>query len=163
MSSQSCVLKSNSWEEPDHLFSHRYSTPPYMPQNSDLAEYFLQNSVWFDRVWCFGQEMRIARTHTFLVRCQAPQASHPPEEHTILRFTSEFLNHLLFLSSQGPPAESSKAQRLGRIFATFPRQILFRSRSPFLVKHPDRRDELPRIRILPLNNAFEGFCLGHWW
>ncbi|KAJ4295165.1 hypothetical protein N0V90_007175 [Kalmusia sp. IMI 367209] len=83
--------------------------PPIMQQHP-LFRSFVErvlSSIWFERAWC-AHEMRMARSHVFLVPCVAELEEEGA--YTIVRFTGDFFAHMLILASEVISATSTQQQ-----------------------------------------------------
>ncbi|KAF2812166.1 uncharacterized protein BDZ99DRAFT_518025 [Mytilinidion resinicola] len=108
--------------------------PPFMHTQPAFASFFARvlSSVWFERAWC-GHEMRLGRTHVFLVPCRA---ASPDEPYTFIRFTGTFFLHMLTLSSEVIailPDHQARKTALQQLFA---RRSLIYEQEAFLAQNP---------------------------
>ncbi|KAF1831521.1 hypothetical protein BDW02DRAFT_632740 [Decorospora gaudefroyi] len=91
--------------------------PPFMQQYG-LFRAFLEriiSSEFFERAWC-THEMKMGRNHVFLVSCYTQCED---EIHTVIRFTGDFLTHMLVLGRELvtlPPASTSRIRSLLNFF-----------------------------------------------
>ncbi|KAF2488431.1 hypothetical protein BU16DRAFT_601129 [Lophium mytilinum] len=108
--------------------------PPFMHTQPAFNSFFTRvlHSVWFERAWC-GHEMRLGRTHVFLVPCRA---ASPEDPYTFIRFTGTFFLHMLTLSSEVMatiPAHEARKTALQQLFG---RRSLIYEREAFLAQNP---------------------------
>ena len=94
--------------------------PPLMQQHPLLRSFLerMLSSLWFERAWC-AHEMRMGRSHVFLIPCEAEQGDE--SVYTIIRLTEAFFVHMIVLGSEvvSSPLNQQLIQSLLRVFASF--------------------------------------------
>ncbi|KAF2706430.1 hypothetical protein K504DRAFT_385790 [Pleomassaria siparia CBS 279.74] len=124
--------------------------PPLMQQQPLLQSFFdrILSSVWFERAWC-AHEMRLGRSHIFLVPCESDEDD---ESFAFIRFTRAFFLHILFLASELPSSSSTKHRRLRTLLELFTRRSIQDKRSA--IKFPSsgaKFSPIPNsVSIVPL-------------
>ena len=78
----------------------RRKQPPYLDTHEELYGVVrkLLRSSWFRRAWC-RHEMRLAKTHIFLIPCKSPGSWTGKD---VLRLNGKCIAHLLALSTEVP-------------------------------------------------------------
>ncbi|OCK81198.1 hypothetical protein K432DRAFT_296109 [Lepidopterella palustris CBS 459.81] len=112
-------------------YGHR---PPFMQTQPAFKSFFerVLSSLWFERAWC-GHEMRLGKTHIFLVPCRS---SDQDESYTFIKFTGVFFLHMLTLSSEIMSTVPGHQARKTTLQQLFGRRALIYEREAFLLKNP---------------------------
>lgn len=129
-------------EAPLNQVPNRGANPPFMQQHALFRSFFdrVLSSIWFERAWC-ANEMRMGRSHVFLVPCVAHDADEGM--YTLIRFTSAFFLHMLVLAGELVTITPSQQAQIRSLLEHFGRKSLMDERAAFAVRHPG--SELPSL------------------
>ncbi|KAF2468609.1 uncharacterized protein BDR25DRAFT_231222 [Lindgomyces ingoldianus] len=119
---------------PVYQHPNRGLNPPFMHAQSPFRLFFerILSSTFFERAWC-GHEMRLARSHVFLVPCLT---GVDDGSYSFIRFTGAFFLHMLTLAMEIVSVYPKHQARKISLQQLFNRRAKMQEREVLLARSP---------------------------